>query len=335
MSDAPKPGTAEHELAREGHHFEFFQAVRLLERLRDTPGAVGGFGNPADEPLRFGANPDLAFPPGEIEEIQPAPDQWRMRVNFMGLVGHMGVLPTHYTTLVLDELRSRRRALMDFLDLLHHRFVGLFYRAWQRYRFYVPYERRRPDPVTEHLYDVLGLGTVGLRERLDVEDPVLLGYVGLLGPGPRSAAALEQLIEDHFGVPAEIEQFVGGWYPLTDDALCLVDHEATGIGSTLGVGSVVGDEVYDVQARARIVLGPLERRTFDAFLPGGRAHRSLRAMARFFSDDELDLELKLVLRGPEVPAVVLGEPGDAPLGRCSWLRTRPMDRDPDETVLTL
>lgn len=335
MSERKPPATLEHELTSAGHDFEFFQAVRLLQRLGDDPGAVGHFGNPADEPVRFVGNPDLAFPAGEIQEIRPSGGRWRMKVNFMGFVGHMGVLPTHYTTLVLDQIRGRSRVLLDFLDFLLHRFVGLFYRAWERYRFFVPFEQGRPDAVTEHLYDVLGLGTTGLRGRLEVQDAVLLGYVGLLGPGPRSAAALRQLIEDHFGVPAEIQQFVGGWYRLTDDALCLIDHESTGIGSRLGVGSVVGDEVYDVQARARIVLGPLRRAQFDTFLPGGAAHRALETLADFFSDDELDLELKLVLKGPDVPSVVLGMGADAPLGRCSWLRTVPMQRDPDETVLTL
>jgi predicted component of type VI protein secretion system len=51
------------------------------------------------------------------------------------------------------------------------------------------------------------------------------------------------------------------------------------------------------------------------------------------------VELQLVLAREDVPACVLGaddeEDGLAPLGWCTWLRTGSMDRDPDETVLTL
>jgi len=41
--------------------FQFFQAVRLLERF-GTGKPVGRFENPAEEPVRFSTNPTLVFP---------------------------------------------------------------------------------------------------------------------------------------------------------------------------------------------------------------------------------------------------------------------------------
>src|SRR6185436_577784 len=97
---------------------------------------VGHLGKPGDEAVRFGCNPSLAFPPGDIEELEKRADgPWRMTVNFMGLVGHMGVLPHHYSRTVLGRERARDHALLDFLDVFHHRLISLFYRAWERYRF--------------------------------------------------------------------------------------------------------------------------------------------------------------------------------------------------------
>src|SRR5690606_25703824 len=102
-----------------------------------------------------------------------------------------------------------------------------------------------------------------------VED-ALVFYAGLLGLRPRGATALEQLIADFFGVPAQVEQFVGAWYPLPRRDQCALGED-DGISNRLGVGSVIGDEIWDQQSRVRIRLGPLARSQYESFLPGGDA----------------------------------------------------------------
>lgn len=207
--------------------FEFFQAVRALERLLPSRKPVGRFGDPGEEIVRFAVHPDLAFPASEIYSLNlptgagPA----RMAVNFIGLTGPEGVLPYYYSQLVTERVRARDTALRDFLDLFHHRIISLFYRAWEKYRFEVAHERDRHDLLTQHLKDLIGLGAEGLQERLGIRDEALLFYAGLLAPGQRSAAALQQLIADYFGVPVEVEQFVGGWYPLAVNTQCAVGLE--------------------------------------------------------------------------------------------------------------
>ncbi len=57
------------ELKEHIHSFRFFQAVRLLQHASPERAPVGLFGHPADEVVRFGANPDLAFPAGEIQDL--------------------------------------------------------------------------------------------------------------------------------------------------------------------------------------------------------------------------------------------------------------------------
>ena len=60
------------------------------------------------------------------------------------------------------------------------------------------------------------MGTKGLRGRLEVEDEALLFYAGLLAQHPRSASALEGLLQDYFGVPVQVTQFIGQWLPLSE-----------------------------------------------------------------------------------------------------------------------
>ena len=57
-------------LDREPYRFEFFQAVRLLERLFPGRRPVGGFGDPHDEVAHFSARPVIAFPPSEVHAIE-------------------------------------------------------------------------------------------------------------------------------------------------------------------------------------------------------------------------------------------------------------------------
>jgi type VI secretion system protein ImpH len=316
--------------------FEFFQAVRLLERLNPSRRPVGLFVEPGEEVVRFAATPDTAFPASEIQSLElrnggPA----KLTVNFMGLTGPEGVLPYAYTLLVAERLRARDATLRDFLDLFHHRIISLFYRAWEKYRFGVSHERDQQDRVTQHLKDLIGLGEQSLQRRLPIRDEALLFYAGLLAPQQRSAAALQQLLEDYFGVTVEIEQFVGGWYPLSAGGHCNLGEEGDA-SEQLGWGAVAGEEVWDPQARLRVRLGPLTRDQYDQFLPTGSAYEPLKTLTRFFAGDQFDFEVQLILARDEVPGCVLGAAAPSPpLGWCTWMRARPFSRDPDDTILTL
>jgi type VI secretion system protein ImpH len=327
----------ERQLTEEPFCFEFFQAVRLVERITRGRSPVGLFANPRDEVARFGAHNTLIFPASAIQSLA-----WReqgpplMIVNFMGLTGPVGELPLYYTQLVSERLRAHDRSLSEFLDIFNHRIISLFYQAWEKYRFAIDYERGGPDKFAHHLLDFIGLGTEGLENRQKVADHSLVYYAGLLGQHPRSAVALRQLIEDYFDVPVAIQQFAGAWYKLTPEMQCCLDREPSD-SERVAVGATVGDEIWDEQTRVRIVLGPLPLDRYLDFLPTGTAFEPLRALARFFSGDELDFEVQLVLQRNQVPACELGrEDAEGPLlGWVSWAKSAPLGRDPGDTLLEL
>jgi len=182
----------------------------------------------------------------------------------------------------------------------------------------------------------VGLGTAGLRNRQEIEDEALLHYVSLLGMQSRSAVALEQVLSDYFDVPVEIQQFTGAWYGLDPETQCAMTDEESA-SREVGGGAVVGDFVWDRQARVRIRIGPLDMDPYIDFLPGGDAHKSLRAILQFFTNQSLDFELQLVLKRSEVPAVELDPDSRHParLGWVSWAKTAAMNFDPDDTILAL
>ena len=327
----------EEKLRREPQRFDFFQAVRLLERFRPEKKPVGQFTHPETEVARFSAHPSLAFPASQIQEAEwPDDSQVQMMVNFMGLIGPEGVLPNPYTSLIIERERAGDKTLRDFLDIFNHRMISLFYRAWRKYRLDVACERGERDRISRDLLSLLGLGTDAMRDRQMISDDSLIYYSGLLAQRPRSAQALQQILSDYFDVPVAIEQFSGAWYRLDPETQCRMSEENTESGE-LGFGAVVGDEMWNQQSRVRIVLGPLSLERYADFLPDGQSFEPLRSWVRFFSSDEWDFELKLILEREQVPACTLGADGlsGPQLGWVSWVKSAPLGRDPGDTVLPL
>ncbi len=324
-------------MLQEPYRFDFFQAVRLLERFFPERRPVGKFEKPASEVVRFGAHASLAFPPSQIQSMEwdtggPA----RMTVNFMGLTGPEGVLPLPYTALMVERLRASDLSPRDFLDIFNHRVVSLFYQAWRKYRFDVAYERGERNRFARQLLSLVGLGTEGLGGRQAISDDSAVYYAGLLAQRPRSAQALRQILADYFEVPVEIEQFAGGWYSLDPENQCCFTGSASD-SERLGFGAVVGDAIWDQQSRVRIVLGPLGLREYSSFLPDGQCWEPLRSWLRFFSNDEFDFEVKLILKRESVPRCELGVEGATGprLGWVSWVTSVPLEDDPGDAVLAL
>jgi type VI secretion system protein ImpH len=306
----------------------------LLSRMYPNRDIAGRFNNPAEEVIRFGAHPATPFPASEIQSLDRSQVPAMMRVNFMGLIGPLGVLPLPYSALVQERLREKDSSMRDFFDIFNHRIISLFCLAFEKYRFSIPYERGERDRFSHHVLALIGLGTPGLQDRQELPDDSLLFYSGLLSLHTRSAVALRQLLTDYFNVPAEIEQFVGVWRPVEGESQCSFSEE-NNYSERLGYGAVVGDEIWDQQSRVRIRLGPLTMRQYVDFLPGGEAHQRIVALTEFYAGGEYDMELQLVLKREEVPPCELNA-GEGPrLGWTSWVKNGEFGRDPGETILEL
>lgn len=326
-------------MKEEPYSFRFFQMVRLLERLYPERKPVGIFASPSGELVRFSATPSLTFPASEIQTYTPQDEEPdRLDVNFMGLNVVNGPMPRAYTTALLERKRAKDRGTLEFFDIFNHRIISLFYRAWKRYRFFIAYETtgQGDDEITQRLYDIVGLGTPGLRNRMAIPDEAAIYYAGLVGNQIRSAEGLKQVLEHYFRVAVEIRQFTGGWERLPDSQQTFL-RETASFSECLGVGTVVGDEVWNQQGAMTVRLGPMALDQYRQFLPGARAQKELEAWLSFYSRREFDFVVQLVLDREDVPhTVLLTEREQSPrLGYESWLKVKPFHRDPDETTYVL
>lgn len=333
------------------YRFEFFQAVKLLTAATDVQTSASS----ADElqrklmkAVRFRSVNSLAFPASELQKlirfpadeenkVPPPPD---LLLNFMGLTGPQGVLPAHYTELLQERsLLHRDHTAGAFFDLFHQRILSLFYAAWDKYRFYLRFERGDRESFTRNLLDLVGMGSESLRKSLGTDtggmpEDVLVYYAGLLGQKPISASAMANMLQDYFATPFSVSQFQGQWI-LVNKA----DQTQLGqLGCELGETAFLGDRMWDQQTKFRLVAGPMKLEIFQQFMPGQNAHSALRKMVDFCVGSGLDYDLQLILDRSDIqPAQLSGksELQGTRLGWMGWLQSQPPAAHASEVVVSM
>jgi len=315
------------------YSFSFFQAVRWLENQRTHLPRVGESHRPQEDVARFHQHIALSFPPSALHSVQKRDavdeatlDLW---VNFLGLLGPGGPLPLSITEYVHDRLQNHSDpTLAAFLDIFNHRMISLFYRAWARGQQTVSHDRPEDDWYADYIGSFLGVGSPPFRHRDALSDDLKLFYSGRLSCRTRNAEGLQAILQDFFGLPVTIGEFVGQWIHLGRQ-----DRSRLGGGanSRLGVTSIVGSTFWECQHKFRIRIGPMNYAQYGTMLPGGSGMARLAAWVRLYVGDELGWEVQLVLDKRDVSAVSLGHRGQ--LGWSCWLNTRHPQKDPDNLVL--
>ncbi|MCP4696328.1 MAG: type VI secretion system baseplate subunit TssG [Gammaproteobacteria bacterium] len=313
--------TVAEELFDEAYRFDFYQAVKLFEHLApESSTPLGEDALPETEPVRLRSHVSVAFPASDVESASPAEDGLppALSVNAMGLAGAHGPLPPPYTELIMERAWRGDTALRDFLDIFNRRLLSLLYRARKEQRIGMEVVGPWKSRFADHLFTFMGLGTKGLRNRMQIADHPLLFYAGLFVHQSRSLSALEVMLADFFQVRVAGEPWAGQWQNLPED-------EYTRIGAgwqkqILGRTAVLGTRVWDQQSKFILQFGPMGIKQFLTFLPMGSAFVPLCELTRFFTGGELDFDLSLKLNAAEIPQMRLD--GAAYLGWTSWLKAK-------------
>jgi len=320
--------TVVQQLLDQPYRFQFFQAVRLLERVsvlnesseRFALEGVASGVLPNKEVLRFSSRQSLSFAASDISSIKArsafqngdsdTPDsQWEMEVCFMGLTGSQGVMPYYLSDLVLKELRQKNESLRDFLDVFNHRSISLYYQAWHKYQLPVNVERnrqrlnRRTDLFTDALNSIAGIGYQATAFHEPAAPDALAGMAGLLGRPVATAEGLKRLIKYHFCIDVDIEQFQGQWQELPVDMRCRLPglECPNGVNNKLGVNTFLG------QSKFRVVVAPLSNEKFDSLAPGSKKLEALKEFIRFAAGNELDFDISVTLSRNQVTPVKLSQ----------------------------
>ena len=320
----------------EGYRFDFYQAVRLMEKLFPEAPQPGTSVEVAEEQVFFRPDTALIFPATDIKRIdlfEEAPDRARtlrypharLTVTFMGLYGMGSPLPVYF----YDELATEEAetfALRDFLDIFNHRLYGYFYRAWKKYRPEVHTRAEDDQAHYRRFMNVTGLGTDDALAGCPMPAPMrLAAFAGRLAPRLRNAEGLRALLAGLLGdIAVRILENVPRWVPIPERPRMGGD----GISLALGATATIGQRVRDVSGKFRVVLGPLSFEQYKAYLPGRPAARVLAYLVRLYAPDYLDYDVELQLDSDGIPPVQLGS-GAVHLGLTTWLGK------PDADVIAL
>ena len=322
---------------------DFFQVLRLIENAHPEQPRIGASLRPRDDAVRFGQYPSLVFHATMLGNYTGAGSttgegRARLAVNFFGLLGANGPLPTHLTEYVRDRLRNGGDAtLQAFLDVFHHRLLSLFYRARASSEPAISLDRsgtgrggeREDDRFSIFVGSMFGIGAPSLRERDDIGDFSKLHFAGLLANKARPASGLVSILREYFKLPLHVEQFVGHWMRLPVETQSRIGQLDT--GNRLGMSMVLGRQVWDSQNKFRIVIGPLGYDDYRRLLPGGDSLKRLQAWVKNYVGLTLDWDVRLILKKEEMPLLKLG--GPTRMGWTTWLTSAAPKRNLDQLLI--
>ncbi|HEY3595075.1 MAG TPA: type VI secretion system baseplate subunit TssG [Polyangiaceae bacterium] len=279
--------------------FDFHMALRRIENRHRGAPRLGSSLRPAEEPMRLGQQPSTSFAPSAIAGYRPSQDGKapRLDVAFTGMFGPHGPLPLHLTEYARERMRNAGdTSFTSFVNLLQHRMLLLFHKAWVTAQATASRDRPELDRFRAYAGSLLGAALVRDARRGGLFDEERIYYAGHLAMRVRNPEAVESIVSDYFDLPARVEEFIGEWVKLPDASRWRLGHGRQ--VSTLGESTIIGARTWRRDHKFRVVLGPLSRPQLEDMLPGADGMKRLRSVVRACVGDELDWDVRLV-RAPD------------------------------------
>lgn len=318
------------------------EAFELMRRLESPAHRFGDAGGAGQEPARLGQEIRLGPAAREVARFSPAENGTpaHIALEITGLFGPEGPMPLHLSRRIMERMSERwfaggslsepgaDRAFLEFCNLLQHRMMALYYRAFADAQPAVAADHGREGRLSGMVAALAGLGLPGTAEAMD--DPALaLRHATGLASQIRGPERLAAMLSDLLAAPVRVVEFAPHWQDIPKALASRLGRAHVGLGR----GAMPGPRVYQPQARAEIVVGPLTLSQYRALIGHeAPARAALRRLLRFVMGEEIGFDLRLVLAAPEVPAATLGS--GVALGRTGWLADRTA-RDRDDLALPL
>ena len=323
-------------LQREPWAHDFYAVMRQIDALSNGAPRLGSALRPGAEWVRLGQDAELDFAPAALMSFRSeGKARPRLGVRFFGLFGPMGPLPLHLTEYARDRQRNHADpTFARFADLFHHRALLLFYRAWAQAQPAVQADRHDDDRFAKWVSALFGQAPSAARNADAVPDAAKRYVGGHLARATRNAESIAKVLRQYFDVPIRVEPHVGHWMKLRSADRSRLGSAMARRSAALGVSAVAGAKVWDRQYKLRVHVGPLSLAEYLQFLPGQPSLVELRDWMRQLLGFEMLWDLRLVLKGAEVPKLALAHTASRPaLGWTTWLGRHGAHADRGELLL--
>lgn len=295
--------------------------LREIERLVGSGYRWGESKSPEDDPIRITQNLSLAFEGREIAAIhsgvsgQPP----RLLQNVVSFAGPSGPMPLHFAELVRERAFLQGDPVLSrFLDMLLHRVLSLYYRAWALNRIEVSADHPiEDDGVLKAILAMTGLSWEHLQNRGTIDPRSVAVRLGELSRSTRGPDELEKQLCHYFEVPVKVEPFVSSVTPISKSGRWRLGRYSMDSTMRLGAGLPIGKTTISLSNRFRVVIGPLELEDYVRFLPEGKSRARLEDWILLYVGKGIDWDLQLLMKSKSATGWCLGRRGE--LRRDSWI----------------
>ncbi|HAS6054978.1 type VI secretion system baseplate subunit TssG [Vibrio vulnificus] len=299
-----------------------FTAIHLIEtHLLQADSHLGSDALPKNEKIQLTVSQRLGYEARELINVvsNSQSNKLTLQTNIIGLTGEQGVLPSHYSELVMQRARENDTAMKDFFDIFNHRLLSLYYRCWLSYQLAAQFRSKKniqSSPIQKVLSSLTG--NCG-------SEAIFWG--GVFSTKQRSRGFVKNIVEFYTDCEVLIDELRGEWVHMDEDdqtRLCgrnLVE----GQHSALGLGAVIGKRIWDVSGGITILLLPKDSEVVYRILSkGGLDH--IKSLVTKIVGAEKTIQWKLRARYEQLPKASLKR-GIGCIGRGSILKVgSPMNK---------
>ncbi|MDR3337963.1 MAG: type VI secretion system baseplate subunit TssG [Treponema sp.] len=303
---------------------DFWGFARRLEKNNAPKPRLGYAKHPGEENVRFGQAPFLYFPSTDIAEIfegKTTGIDALIITYFFGLLGVNGPMPLEFTSYVYGRSHNHYdNTWRRFLDIIHHRMLTHYYRAFAMNQQSISFDRPLDDPIRGIIKSLTALPPdINFGGK---EDALTLSYANKFAFMVRNREGLEEILRRLLKTAVELRDFVIAPYDLAPEDYAVLGNPKTAI---LGLNLQIGRTFFSATLCFEVIIGPIDFNAYQMLMSGFTGFDILSQAVNLYMDRPLNYTLVFKLAGPSIPPARLGfdwedEKGDASqLGYSCWI----------------
>ena len=288
---------------------DFLELVRRVEYASGER-MVGKSAGRRTEPVRFGQVPHLNYASTSVAEIVER-EKLHVLVNFFGLWGPNGPMPLESTAYV--HARSHNcydQTLRRFADIVHHRFIGLYYRAWKANELAIGLDKGTSGLVARICNALAGQACRGTA----LPSFTASAFGAQFGTAVKSRDGLELILSRMLGLPLRIVEKALSVAFLPEDSRGRLGRAGV---SELGCSVQLGSRFRTRTRKFLIEVGTVDFARAVQLFPDMKGGRMLVELVQSYLDRPLEWDLCLGLNTASLPPPLVS--GVRQLGRSLWL----------------
>ncbi len=299
---------------------DFFALMRLIEALHPELPRLGSAPSPQQEAVHLGQMPHLNFPerslyslefqesresqesmksPETMESLEHAAGgKLELLVYFLGLCGVNGPLPLELSQYIYQRAFNHGdHTLRCFLDLINHRLLTLFYRAFAHHELPVSFDRA-DDPIGHALAALAG----ALPPESILTPVKAQALSAFLMNTQRSGANLALMLSAFFQHEVKVREFAPSRQKMAPQYQARLGRQ----NCSLNCDCQLGRHYFTCTQVITVELNNLSYRAALTFMPGGLGGQELCALLRLYLTKPLQVRLRLGIQRTTIPAWSLG-----------------------------